>query len=99
MVFVSYFYAFLTLDEIIDNKHKHCPWTPYTNTRQAVTMETQVTSVRCSGDSCASSAPLGNDVGKEGWEKQSTRTPQQEGTAQWKPFCNKPPVKQQVYYE
>lgn len=21
------------------------------------------------------------------------------GAAQWKPFCNKPPVKQQVYYE
>lgn len=38
-------------------------------------------------------------VGSRVFEKQSTCTPRQGGAAQWKPFCNKPPVKQQVYYE
>lgn len=38
-------------------------------------------------------------VGSRIFEKQSTCTPRQGGAAQWKPFCNKPPVKQQVYYE
>lgn len=74
---------------------------PVQTLSKPVTMETVVTSVLWwrLHKWCPLVLRLVKDVGHRVVEKQSTCTPHQGGTAQWKPFCNKPPVKQQVYYE